>query len=132
MSISSADHVLADAPGKNSNPAAATLIVGGLVAIAALWLWISRALLPGELISPVSPNLFAAAVFVGVSCGVLLAARMLTVQAGSDGDRSSRRLDAIVGALIPLRWRRPLASGWLCKRQLSSEPRPKSLRRSSR
>ncbi|WP_156363631.1 hypothetical protein [Sphingomonas sp. Leaf357] len=78
----------------------ATLLVGGVFAQAALWLWISRTLLPGELISPVSPNLFAAAVFVGVFCSLLLAARIMTVQTRSTGDRRGRKLDAIVGALV--------------------------------
>ena len=78
----------------------ATLLVGGLFALAVLWLWGSRTLLPGELISPVSPNLFAAAVFVGVFCSLLLAARILTIRTRSNVDRPGRRLDAVVGALI--------------------------------
>lgn len=75
-------------------------MIGGLFAIAALLLWISRTLLPGELISPVGPNLFAAAVFVGVFCGLLLAARIIAVQARSTVSRPGGGLDAIVGALI--------------------------------
>ena len=100
MIKTTADYTLADAPSKKASPTGATLLIGSLFALAALWLWVSRTLLPGELISPVSPNLFAAAVFVGVFCSLLLAARILTVRARSNVDRSGRRLDAVVGALI--------------------------------
>ena len=96
----SADCGLADAPRKSAGPAAVPLMIGGLFVLAALWLRISRALLPGELISPISPNMFAAAVFVGVFCSILLVARIMTVRARSSVDRPSRRLNAIVGALI--------------------------------
>ena len=85
---------------KKASPAVATLLIGGVFALAGVWLWISRSLLPGELINPVSPNLFAAAVSAGVFCSLLLAARIMTVQARSNVDRPGRRLDAVVGALI--------------------------------
>src|SRR6187402_1369158 len=79
MLNSSNNYGLAEASTKRASPVAATLIVGGLFTLAALWLWINRTLLPGELISPISPNLFAAAAFVGVFSSLLLAARIMTI-----------------------------------------------------
>jgi hypothetical protein len=100
MIKTSADYSLADTPCKKASSTVATLLVGGLFALAALWLWVSRTLLPGELISPVSPKLFAATVFVGVFCSLLLAARIMTVRARSNVNRPGRRLDVVGGALI--------------------------------
>jgi hypothetical protein len=81
-------------------PWTAALAVGGLFAAAGAWLWLVRTFAPGELIRPVSPDLFAAAVFVGVLAGSLLIVSMVTSRARAVTLSPTRRWDAVAGALV--------------------------------
>jgi hypothetical protein len=81
-------------------PWTAPVALGGLFAAAGGWLWLVRTVALGELIRPVSPDLFAAAVFVGVLVGLLLVVRIGTSQAHAATSLPRRRWDAIAGALV--------------------------------
>lgn len=81
----------ADYQGKQVKAGTAALLFAVVTGVPVSGLWLIPALAPGELIAPVSPDLFAAAVCVGVLGGLLLTARVPRWSAMGPGHRRTAR-----------------------------------------
>lgn len=95
-----AEPMIPDSQGAQVSTGTVSLVLGAVIGLLLAGFWLLSVLAPGELIRPVGPDLFAAAVFVGVFAGTLLAARLMTVRAAASDGRRGNRVDAIGGALI--------------------------------
>lgn len=69
MEPACAEPVASSPPGAQARSAAVWLMAGAVIGFPVMGLWLVPALVPGELIRPVSPDLFAAAIFAGVFAG---------------------------------------------------------------
>lgn len=94
-------------PGSDRRPVSG-LVAFGFVAAVAVSIWAAMQAIwwiaPGELIWPISPDVDAAAVFVGVLILVLAAARVFANRSicATDGRARRGRLDALLGGPVLL------------------------------